>query len=430
MNNLGINRASQKSKQSIWILLFIMIASYFSPSESAAVTQGLKIVFRLFALAWAAFIYYSSINKGMAASFKYRSSLALWFYVLYLILAIASFMWITEGPERSAKVFYSVLQWAMTFQSFIFVVYFYKVVVIHNYFYPSNKIEFIPLFAQVCSVSSVMMLIGAIALPDIFFRAMRGGEEIRLGGYLMNPNELGMLASMGASCALLNSFITKKQIPNTFNLLTNITVLALTTSRSSFIGFFIIAGLLLQRKASMKIKFIAYGLGAIAMPIVLQHVIFKDGNIDEVLSMTGRLPFWTALLNEGIVKEPFLGYGFQRIAYTNRFYSLHAYPGQMTHNTFMQVLMNLGFIGFGIVVLQMTFMVNGVIKYLSNVDKDFFLALIIPLLINSLTEFGIFGQTNYAIFFYQLLILFVVLEYNPNLSLKEQILADKFRRSI
>ena len=75
--------------------------------------------------------------------------------------------------------------------------------------------------------------------------------------------------------------------------------------------------------------------------------IFKDdGGIDEVLSMTGRLPFWTALLNEGIVREPFFGFGFMRINYTDYFQGLNTYPAKMTHNTFMQVLMNLGFVGF------------------------------------------------------------------------------------
>jgi hypothetical protein len=30
--------------------------------------------------------------------------------------------------------------------------------------------------------------------PDTFFRLTNGGEEARLGGVMMNPNELGMLA--------------------------------------------------------------------------------------------------------------------------------------------------------------------------------------------------------------------------------------------
>ena len=54
--------------------------------------------------------------------------------------------------------------------------------------------------------------------------------------------------------------------------------------------------------------------------------------MEEVMSMTGRLPFWTALIEEGLPREPFLGLvlcnRLQRI-----FQGVHTYPGKMTHNT-------------------------------------------------------------------------------------------------
>lgn len=184
------------------------------------------------------------------------------------------------------------------------------------------------------------------------------------------------------------------------------------------------------KKASLQLKIIAFGLIGIAIPFILQYVIFKSGNVEEVFSMTGRIPFWTALLDEGIVKEPFLGYGFHRISYTNRFESLTAYSGHMTHNTFLQVLMNLGFIGFFITILQMIFLVRGIIKSKDREKKEIFLAMSIPLFINSITEFGIFGQTNYAIFFYQFLIFLVVLKYNPVFNKKEEIAVSIFYKKL
>jgi exopolysaccharide production protein ExoQ len=51
------------------------------------------------------------------------------------------------------------------------------------------------------------------------------------------------------------------------------------------------------------------------------------------------------LISEGLPREPLLGFGFMRIDYKEFFQSTHTYPGKMTHNTFMQVLMNLGFVG-------------------------------------------------------------------------------------
>ena len=425
-NKSDIRTLAKKNKSVIRILLFIMIASYFSISESAAITQMYKISFRLIALIWCFLLYQKNLNKGMIASYIYKESLALWLYLGYILLAFASFMWITEGPERSAKVSYSVLQWNMTIQSLIFVYYYYKLILQHNFFYRKYPINLIKISAQVMGTICLILLIGSLVAPNMFYRSMRGGIETRLGGYLMNPNELGMLASMGASLALLEVLKGKQKWEFSFWLSLSILALFLTTSRSSVIGFFIIVMLILKNRASLKIKIAAFILAGIAVPFVLQYVIFKSGNIEEVFSMTGRIPFWSALLNEGIVKEPFLGFGFQRIYYTDRFVSLNTYAGHMTHNTFLQVLLNLGFIGFLLVVLQMIFVFRGIMKSHNQELKDFFLAMIIPLFINSFTEFGIFGQSNYAVFFYQLLIFIVVQHYNPKFNHMEKLKVTLF----
>jgi len=425
-NAPDINALAKKNKSVIGILLFMMIASYFSISESAAITQVFKMSFRFIALIWCFLTYQFNLKKGMVASYLYKARLALWLYLAYLVLSFASFMWITEGPERSAKVSYSILQWNMTVQSLIFVYYYYKLILQHNYFYRKLNINISILSAQVMGIICLIFLMGSFIEPDVFYRSMRGGSETRLGGYLMNPNELGMLASMGASLALLELLKSKKKGQLIFWFTISLLTLLLTTSRSSVIGFLIIAMLILKNRASIKIKVIAFILAGIGIPFILQYVIFKAGNVEEVFSMTGRIPFWTALLQEGIVKEPFLGYGFQRISYTNRFISLTAYSGHMTHNTFMQVLMNLGFIGFLLIILQMTLLFRGIIQSKNKDQKAFFLAMIVPLFINSVTEFGIFGQTNYAIFFYQLLIFVVVQHYNPKLNQQEKLKANLF----
>jgi O-antigen ligase len=114
-------------------------------------------------------------------------------------------------------------------------------------------------------------------------------------------------------------------------------------------------------------------------------------------------------------KEPLLGYGFMRIYYEETFQGLHTYRAHMTHNTFIQVLMNLGFIGFTLVCLQMFFTVKGFLK--ENKEKKLMLmGILIPIVINSFTEFGIFGETNYGILFYQLLIFLISTQVNLNLN--------------
>jgi O-antigen ligase len=153
----------------------------------------------------------------------------------------------------------------------------------------------------------------------------------------------------------------------------------------------------------------------LVIPIAVQKLILRKGGIDDVLSMTGRMPFWKALITEGLPKEPLFGFGFMRIAYGETFKSVHTYEAHMTHNTFMQVIMNLGLVGFAIVIFQMIFTVRGFIKE-DNEKRLMLLGILIPVIINSFTEFGIFGETNYGILFYQMLIIYICIKFNPRLT--------------
>ena len=91
-----------------------------------------------------------------------------------------------------------------------------------------------------------------------------------------------------------------------------------------------------------------------------------------------------------------------RIDELDKFPSLHSYEGAMTHNTFLQVLLNLGLIGCSIVLCQMIFTIRGI--FILAIQNDrlclLFLAMLIPLLVNSMTEFGIWGETNFGIMYY------------------------------
>ena len=167
----------------------------------------------------------------------------------------------------------------------------------------------------------------------------------------------------------------------------------------------------------------------VVMPIAVNKIIFKDGDssrMEEVLSMTGRLPFWTALINEGLPREPLLGFGFMRIDYTDAFQSANTYAGKMTHNTFMQVLINLGFVGITIVAFQLSFLFRGISREKKDV-KLMLYCLLIPLIINSVTEFGIFGESNYGILFYQLIIFYISFEKSEIITATQKIQLKKRR---
>jgi exopolysaccharide production protein ExoQ len=76
------------------------------------------------------------------------------------------------------------------------------------------------------------------------------------------------------------------------------------------------------------------------------------------------------------------------------------------------VLMNLGLVGLFIVLLQVAFTLHAMITDKDTDQKSVAIGLFIPAIINSFTEFGIFGETNYGIMFY----LFIVFMYGMKVN--------------
>lgn len=404
------------------LILFTMIAGYFSIVEERIVNQVFKTFSRV-GMALTIFLIYRKMKSiGLPSSMSPQHMIAPMFYVLYLVLGFASFMWSSDPA-------YSVLQWFMTAESFVFVVIYLQVVVMFNNQFPEKAINLTRVFTWAIFPIMLTFLIGSWVEPDTFYRGMRGGEEKRLGGWIMNPNELGMLASISAALSYMYLQETKRKFWGILMLITAIVVLVLTSSRSSAIGFLLIMGILVLKSNNKNLKIVMFSGIAIAVPLLIRFVVFKDdGGVEEVLSMTGRLPFWTALLNEGIVKEPFFGFGFMRINYTDYFQGLNTYPGRMTHNTFMQILMNLGFVGFFIGFWNVVLTVRNFViaQFQNHPYSNFFIGLFIPVIINSFTEFGIFGDANYGILFWQFLTLLFVIHPSPKMVLVERIRYKKF----
>ena len=147
-------------------------------------------------------------------------------------------------------------------------------------------------------------------------------------------------------------------------------------------------------------------IGVLVAPVIFATIFVKDGDVDEVMSMTGRLPFWSDLLTYAWPKRMWQGYGFMRIHFDDKFPSIHAYPGAMTHNTFMQVLLNLGIMGALTCFFQMLFVFKAHFRQKKTIIQHTGVGIFIGIFINSLTEFGIFGDANYGIMWW-LFIIFI-----------------------
>lgn len=203
----------------------------------------------------------------------------------------------------------------------------------------------------------------------MFFQVNRWRQRSPFRGYMMNPNELGMLAGVGVACLIFDLYRNHHKMWTLFKLLVIFYALYMTGSRSSLVGGLLIIFFHINQSDNKKLKALIIGSVLLILPVAVNQVFLKGGDskkMEEVMSMTGRLPFWTALINEGLPREPLLGFGFMRIDYKEYFQSTHTYPGKMTHNTFMQVLMNLGFIGLTIAIFQILFTIRG----FKNAEKE------------------------------------------------------------
>ncbi|MBK8807288.1 MAG: O-antigen ligase family protein [Bacteroidales bacterium] len=407
----------------LFLVLLVMVACFFTWSENVTITRAIKLVGRLGMLVATWFIYRGILNYGAADNLKGKNVLSPALYGMYLLLGFVSFLW-------STNIGYSALQWFMTAQTIFFCYFFIKSLFLLDQYFPNHIIRFFNLIGNASFVLLLIFVLGMFLLPDDFYRLTHGGEEARLGGFMMNPNELGMLAGVGIAGLLFDLRRNHQKWITIFKLLVLFYGLYETGSRSSLVGVFLIILFHLYQSERKKITLAAVAVMMLVAPIAIYKIVLKDGDperMEEVTTLTGRLPFWTALINEGLPREPLLGFGFMRIDYKEYFQSTNTYPGKMTHNTFMQVLMNLGLVGLTIVLLQLLFTFLAIRREDAE-NRLMLLSLMIPLLINSFTEFGIFGESNFGILFYQLIIIYVSLQSSNILTLKQKLHLVKTKR--
>lgn len=405
------------------VILLLMVACFFTWSENINITRFIKVVGRMTMLIASWRVYHQIIQYGAADNLKKQNILAMLLYIAYLLLGLVSFMWSTDAG-------YSALQWFMISQTLIFGFYFIKCLFLLDQYFPNHTIRLFNLMGNVAFLLILVFVIGMWVNPDVFFRLTHGGDEARLGGYIMNPNELGMLAGVGVAGLMFDLRRNYKKGWTLVKLAILFYGLYATGSRSSLIGALLIIGFHVYKSEQKKLAVMALAGILLVAPIAIYKVVLKDGDperMEEVMSLTGRLPFWKALITEGLPREPLFGFGFMRIDYKEFFQSTHTYPGKMTHNTFMQVLMNLGFVGLVLVLFQWIFTMVGIRK--ENDEKRLMLfCMLIPVMINSFTEFGIFGESNYGILFYQLIIFYISFRPGQILTPKQRLHLIKTHR--
>ena len=164
----------------LFLLLLLMIACFFTWSENVIITRGIKVVGRMGGLVATYWVYRRVLNYGAVDSLKWNNIFSIILYLAYLGLGLISFAW-------STNVAYSGLQWFMTTQTLIFCYFFIKTLFLLDEYFPNHGIKLHGILGDAVFALILLFVVGMWVLPDVFFRLTHGGQEARLGGYLMNP---------------------------------------------------------------------------------------------------------------------------------------------------------------------------------------------------------------------------------------------------
>ena len=222
---------------------------------------------------------------------------------------------------------------------------------------------------------------GLVFNIPFFWRETFSDNAIRLGGMIINPNELGMLSAISAVTSY--SFISKSKYWGLLVFVISIFVLLSTGSRSAIIALLLAIFYLL----SFRMKTLAV-IGVISILLLRLDVLLsflpRMEMTQDVYTLTGRLSTWSAAFNTLLPKYWIIGAGFQQ------------FPGsgigigaQMAHNTFIQLLIGGGVVVF---IIGLSLFISVWLNY-----KNYLKAVLIIVLINSMTEFGVFGHFNHSI---------------------------------
>ena len=214
-----------------------------------------------------------------------------------------------------------------------------------------------------------------------------------------HPIDLGVLMAMGASLWILNAlFNPRYRLRSCLGTMLCIVVMQYANSAGAFLVFATLAIVVLTTTFLKRLNFIQAFIFFVLLLFSLGTTsIFIIANLDNFLlffdkdiTLTGRIPLWTLLLQSKITERPWLGYGYnafwqrwrgnespaagvvKTIIGDGRDWVAHA------HNGFFDIVLNIGMIGLLIFVILFFINIFQTIKLImSSGRSESFLPLII-----------------------------------------------------
>ena len=296
---------------------------------------------------------------------------------LYLGIMIFSVFW-SENPRATLQATFGLL--------------FFSIFVVHL----ARKYQWVDL-CKLLRWNTIILAIFSV-YTALFVPSIGITPKGWCGGF-GHPIGLGNMMALGISLWLLNAFANPKYRLRSLGLsILCLIVLINTNSAGAWVLLFVLVVALIATTFMRFLKFsLAFSSFVVMLFLFGSATFWLISNIDNLLfflnkdiTMSGRVPLWTILIQKSIPERPWFGYGYQgfwqrwrgdnspAIDVVNYIMGGGRDWVAHSHNGFLEIILNLGLVG--LLIFIVLFLINTIktIKLIiANKHPESFLPLII-----------------------------------------------------
>ncbi len=181
------------------------------------------------------------------------------------------------------------------------------------------------------------------------------------------------------------------------------------------LGFLLIAAWVKWKKYLKKSHYIALTIVLIVLLVFVSlNLDFLFGLLNRSTTLTGRLPFWSFLIQNGLANHPVLGYGFGAIWDSNNFRFTTqrnigwVFPPLVSDNGYIDIFLNLGLVGVVLLIFTVLLCLFRVATHALKEQTiiSFFPALLMLLILTVNLSLSFFLELESIIWFMMIFALF------------------------
>lgn len=318
------------------ILSGFLIDAVFRQRDWADKSIDLQIIVKVFTYLSIFFIAIFYINKNRMIFFQKRNG---WLFVFFITLLSSSFY--------SYNLVYSLICVFSIFAYFLFFGVSYSK---YGERFVVNAVHVSLILFCMVSIFYYFVIpsVGRISYWE-FADFVEGGRMSGIAGSANNLGRIGCLTFFIALWLWKVKYITKKVL--VLSLLLSSFCLLMSINRSSILAAFFCSFIIFYNKKYNYIYLyflILFFVSSTAIFFDLESffsMISRSGNIDEILTFTGRTYIWDVVLDL-VQEKPIIGFGYaSSMFFLPEYDDLIGFKASHAHNMFLQVLLYSGILG-------------------------------------------------------------------------------------